>query len=443
MVEIEFVAKHLRTRRLSLFVALGVSMVAGCSDERTPTEPTDVTERSAGLVPAGQTLVRGHEVGFHEISQKIPGFGGYYYDRSGNLVVNLVDLNDELAAKALLEPLVKERDPGARERSTGQIVVRKVDFRFTDLSAWRDRATHPVLDIPGVEWTDLDEERNRFVVGLSTPGARSSVESVLRDQRVPSAAVLYEQSSRAVDDLTLRDFKRPLEGGYQIQRTGAGSCTLGFNAYWDGRASFLTNSHCTAVVWGMTGTNIYQNTQPLAAHFAGWEVADPAPFNCGGGRRCRWSDAAVIRKSSGATWSFARVAHTTGWGGPGATGSITIDAQRPSMTIIGELGYPTVGLMLDKMGRTAGWTYGFVGKTCVDMNKTSWAGGGTGRILCQDFATYRSDPGDSGSPVFRWYGNTVRLAGLNWGTLTSDGTRYGLMSAMWNIEHDLGPLTTY
>jgi hypothetical protein len=99
--------------------------------------------------------------------------------------------------------------------------------------------------------------------------------------------------------------------------------------------------------------------------------------------------------------------------------------------------------MFDKMGRTTGWTYGFVKKTCVDMNKTSYAGPGIGRILCNDWSSYHSNNGDSGSPVFRWYGSTVRLAGLHWGGITSGGTRYAIMSAMWNIEADLGALSTF
>jgi hypothetical protein len=113
------------------------------------------------------------------------------------------------------------------------------------------------------------------------------------------------------------------------------------------------------------------------------------------------------------------------------------------MTITSEYAFPTGGEMFDKVGRTTGWTYGFVKKTCVDMNRPDYSGGGFGRILCQDWTSYKRAGGDSGSPVFRWYGNTVRLAGIHWGGITEGGVTYGVMSAMWNIEKDLGALGTF
>jgi len=434
-------------RKGSALLALGLVWVAACSDDRTPTGPgDDVPSPSADRIATGQSGERGHEVAFHDISRQIKGFGGYFYDEEGNLVAWLVDPSEEARARSILEGVVKQRDLSAHERNTGRIVFRRAAWSFQDLSAWRDRATHPVLDISGVEWTDLDEAQNRLVVGISSAAVRGRVESVLRQQDVPLAAVLYEESSRASDELDLRDYKRGIEGGYQIQRQDGGTCTLGFNAYWGSTASFLTNSHCTAVVWGSTSTNMYQNDTSPASNQVGVELFDPTPWSCGlfGLIRCRWSDAAIILKRSSVSWSYGKIARTTFWGfGAGNSGSIVVDAKNPSMTIIGEYSFPTGGEMFDKMGRTTGWTYGFVKKTCVDMNKTSYAGPGLGRILCNDWTSYHSGSGDSGSPVFRWYGSTVRLAGLHWGSITSGGTRYGIISAMWNIEKDLGALSTF
>ncbi|MQA92447.1 MAG: hypothetical protein GEU90_19840 [Gemmatimonas sp.] len=284
--------------------------------------------------------------------------------------------------------------------------------------------------------------QNRFVVGIATSSARESVLKALAEQDIPAEAVAFEETSRIVDDKTLRDYSRPIEGGYQIQRSGGWTCTLGFNAYHGGYASFVTNSHCTSSVWGLNFTPLYQNAVS-GGKLVGTEVKDPAPFSCGffGIFKCRWSDAAVIRKSAGVSWNYGKIARTTSWGSPGNNGSITINASNPRMTIIGEYSFPTGGEMFDKMGRTTGWTYGFVKKTCVDMSKPSY--NALGRIICQDWANYNRAGGDSGSPVFRWYGNTVRLAGVHWGGITQSGTTYGILSAMWNIEKDLGGLSTF
>jgi hypothetical protein len=432
------------TRTLSLLFG-GILLLAGCQDEL----PTGSGSKSAKPIRPSFDLreqdgVRPHEAAFHKISQQIKGFGGYFYDEKGNMVAYLVDLSEEKLAREILEPILKSRDLSERERSTGLIEFRQAEHSFLELAAYRDQATERVLSLNGVEWTDLDEAQNRFVVGLSREASKDEVAKALEEHKVPLRAVAFEESGKAEEDLTLRDYKRPLQGGYQIQRPDGGTCTLGFNAYWAGYATFLTNSHCTAKVWENNSTLIYQNNT-AAGNLVGFELSDPKPYTCGifGLYRCRWSDAAVIYKYGSVSWNYGRIARTTFWGVPGDTGSVVVDPYNPFMTITSEYSYPTGGEMFDKMGRTTGWTYGFVKKTCVDMNKPSYTGGGIGRILCQDWTNYKSDGGDSGSPVFRWYGSTVRLAGIHWGGITEGGTRYAILSAMWNIEKDLGALSTF
>lgn len=434
------------TTRLAISASvLALLTLAGCQDDILPTEsgPDVPSEPAEALRTVEKGLERPHEEMFRRIAAEVKGFGGYFYDEEGNMVAYLVDGSEESVARKHLEPILRSRDLSSRERSTGRIIFKKADFSFLELASIRDRATDPVFEQFGVEWTDLDEMQNRFVVGVSTPSARESVLKVLEENKIPTKAVAFEETTRIVDEKTLRDYSRPLQGGYQIQRSGGWTCTLGFNAYHGGKASFLTNSHCTSSVWSNGGTAIYQNVV-AGVNLAGTEVSDPAPFSCGifGIFRCRWSDAAVIRKASAAPWDYGRIARTTSWGSPGNVGSITINNNAPTMKIIGEYSFPTGGEMFDKVGRTTGWTYGFVKKTCVDMAKPSYPGG-WGRILCQDWTNYRSDGGDSGSPVFRWYGSTVRLAGIHWGSITTGGNRYALLSAMWNIEKDLGALSTF
>jgi hypothetical protein len=435
-----------RTTRLAISAsALALLTLAGCQDDIIPTQPEGpgaASDPALDLRTSESALPRPHEEVFHKVASEVKSFGGFFYDEEGNMVAYLADPSEEDAARKALEPIMRERDLSARERSTGRLVIQKADFSFLELASWRDQATEPVLEQFGVQWSDLDEAQNRLVVGIATSSARESVMKVLEEHRVPVAAVAFEETGKIEDHKTLRDYSRPIEGGYQIQRPDGGTCTLGFNAYRSGYAAFLTNSHCTYTVWGNKSTSIYQNVVS-GANKIGTEWIDPTPFSCYLFLKCRWSDAAVIAKTSGVSWNYGRIARTTSWGSPGNTGSITIDEKNPRMTIIGEYSFPVGGEMFDKMGRTTGWTYGFVKKTCVDMVKSSYAGPGVGIILCQDWANYTSNNGDSGSPVFRWYGNTVRLAGIHWGGITKDGTRYALLSAMWNIEKDLGALSTF
>lgn len=92
-----------------------------------------------------------------------------------------------------------------------------------------------MLDVPGVEWADLDEAQNRFVVGVSRPAAREEIAKVLLEYEVPLVAVLFEEGEQPIDlvavrdhgrltkpccgppTITLRDRSDPVEGGFQIQ----------------------------------------------------------------------------------------------------------------------------------------------------------------------------------------------------------------------------------
>lgn len=431
-----------------VLLALGVLALAGCSDEPSVTEPIltppeEIDERKVpDTISLQDRLERPHETPFREISEAVKEFGGYFYDQEGNLVAYLTDPGKEAAAREFLEPILKARELGERERSTGRIVFRKGDFTFSELAAWRDRATHPVLDVPGVSWTDLDEAENRFVVGLSKPSVEEQVLRVLQEHDVPREAVRFEEAGRIEDVLTLRQYSRPIEGGFQIQRAGGGTCTMGFNAYWSGYNTFLTNSHCTATQLSTSYSMFYQSSSSLASHLAGMEIYDPAGWSCGffGLTQCRWSDAAVVYKYYSVPWNHGRVARTNSWGfGQGNSGSITVNPSNPRMQITGEYSYPTVGVMLDKVGRTTGWTYGFVDKTCVDHNKQ-----GGWRAICQDWVEHMHVAGgDSGSPMFRWHGNTVTLAGILWGRRIQGGKQHTLFSAMWNIRSDVGSLSTF
>jgi hypothetical protein len=57
------------------------------------------------------------------------------------------------------------------------------------------------------------------------------------------------------------------------------------------------------------------------------------------------------------------------------------------------------GEVVEKVGRTNGWTVGVVTKTC-DTANYSFQGRDV-RVVCSDQATINSDPGDSGAPVFQ------------------------------------------
>ena len=385
---------------------------------------------------------------FAEIATRVPGFAGAYYEADGSLVVQLVDISKLEAARAAMGDLVqlppKPIDPpeASRRQSesgikdpTGAIKAVQARYDFRQLQDWRMQA-RDVLDLPGAVSIDVDERANRVVVGVEKGDGVDQVKSYLARKGLSSDRVVVEVVEGVKPVVTLRDRVRPVDGGLQVAFSNY-LCTLGFNAFAGNIRSYLVNSHCTLTRNGVDWTNHYQNTV-AGANFIGQEYRDPPLFNCMVNRRCRWSDAALGAYAYGVASDLGQIARPTFW--QRLIGSITIDPQRPNFQIRAERPFPLRGQMLEKVGRTTGWTWGLVTSTCVDTNVLNT----NITMLCQDHVSGGSDFGDSGAPVFRWgygsetFGNNVELFGVLWG---GNSTSF-VFSAMWNIEHELGPLLT-
>lgn len=420
-------------RALVAALALGA---AACSDEN-PAGPLP-GDAVPGESRAQAAPVRSIEDHFAALATQVPGFGGYYHDDAGNLVVYLTDLSQRGTARAALAPVLRAANAGVRGGRAAQpeIVARQAEYDFTQLREWSGRLL-PVLSVAGVVYTDLDEASNRLAVGVETPAARPQVEARVAALGIPAAAVAIVETAPIRPLATLRDYVRGTQGGLQIAYSSY-VCTLGFNAYSGSTRSYLTNSHCTSTQGGVESTKHYQPTTSSSSYFIGTEVADPAYWtggSCPSGRRCRYSDSSRGAYSSSVAVDYGYIARTTSYGT--SSGSLTIDSSNPRFKINAEKAYPSVGEYLDKIGRTTGWTYGKVTKTCFHVNVS----GTDITQLCQEEVGAGSNGGDSGSPVFYWSGSGsyVTLYGLLWG----GGSGSYIFSSMNNIEYELGGLGTY
>lgn len=144
---------------------------------------------------------------------------------------------------------------------------------------------------------------------------------------------------------------------------------------------------------------------------------------------CRDSDATSMGVSVGI--DFGYIARTMSW-----TGSTEIDPANPRFRIVGEFTESVEGTIVDKVGWRTGWTWGSITKSCSDRNFKGYK-----RLICQDLASYKSDGGDSGAPVFRWnFDDTVRLYGVTLGQ-TKDGD--SILSPIYRVQMEQGPLQTH
>ena len=267
---------------------------------------------------------------------------------------------------------------------------------------------------------------------------------------MPQEAVIISHISSIRKVRTLRDRIRPVTGGVQIvfpaPSEGPGllfACSVGFNARiaaQPGRNFFVTASHCSDIPGGNQETP-YAQPFPDGNSRIATEFKDPRYGNPGGlcyeGFRCRLSNALLARYVEGVPNGFGTIARTTFV--RQRNGSIRINPNNPRWTVVGELGFPFEGEIVHKVGSASGWTRGPVVITCGDFNPE-----GTDIILlCQDVAQTGARGGDSGAGVFERAGpDEILLTGILWGRGTLDGEPVSVFSAMEQIEHELGQLST-
>lgn len=414
----------------SIALPLTLLLAAACSDE-PPLGPQVPVLAALAELPADSVRDDPH---FIELSRDFPGFGGFFFNTDGNVVVLLVntaaaeDIRPRIGA--LVEGRVGVRGPDHMGKT---FIFRRADYPFLELALYRTRLRGEIFSISGVVTLGVDEARNRVKVGIAEPTAENKVELLLGQLHIPREAVIFEQTEYAMPfSHDLRDrfslYTSGLQGGWEISP----GCTIGFPAIWEGSSVFVTNSHCTDAMYSYDGGSFFQPNS-LSYPRIGYERHDPPSYTCGWiPDPCRNSDAAVI--AAEVPIELAKIARTTYWAGDGSSGSIIIDHDRPTFTITSRNNNNMQGEYLDKVGRTTGWTYGDVLDTCDDVELSD------GYVReCADKVDAAGDEGDSGSPVFLWnFDHSVELRGVLFGGVPYD---FIWMSDLRQIELDLGPLT--
>jgi len=391
-------------RHVKLVLAgLCVLAVTACREslEPTPADTADVVthgNRPQALVAAGD---RDGEQLFRSLAKVAPSSAGFYYDGAGTIIVKVKDARDDGASTAFIRELISRHpglNPGGGKLLQG-IRIERAEFTFDELSAARDEVSDRLLGkVLGVFSVDLDERNNR--ISVATEGghaaATSKASSVLALTAINPRLIRFEskQGSGYRPDFapptTLQSSSTdPLAGGLQIFRYGTSyACTLGFVAQRDGVLGFVTASHCTSDFYWMDYSQFAQ-TQP--SPIIGTEAADAPAYWCGL-IKCRGADAAFIASSLQLPMAIGKILR------PISTGSITVDSARPYFTAIYYQDDVLLGQIVDKVGRTTGWTSGYVNYTCVDFYLVE---GGTPYIVrCAAQGTYPADAGDSGAPIF-------------------------------------------
>lgn len=375
---------------------------------------------------------------YAEVGRRAPAFGGIYLDRTDNNLayVYLVDMTQlDAVIRAIKEVF------GSAPPSVERYQALQGQFSFLQLKGWYD-TLRPQTGIPEIVATDIDDKRNRILIGIASQEGEEAVRNLVNTLNIPSEAVITEVMPRAQPLTHTLESKRELfdgglQGGMQIERDQGGACTLSYVGQTVNGLGFFTASHCTNIWGGVEGTIFHQPAPPNRR--IGVENLDP-PFlppggNCPAGKRCRYSDSAFALLDGGITASQGRIARTTG------TGTIQVNHDNPNFRIINQAGQPPVGIVLDRMGRRTGWSWGDVANACVDTDVLN----SDIRLFCQDWVTNTTgtfpEGGDSGSPVFRGTATP--------GDKEAYGILWGIAAPKWifsnfvGITQELGAILVY
>jgi len=307
-----------------------------------------------------------------------------------------------------------------------------------------------VLTLKDVVFLDLDEACGCISIGVATKEPSPEIASFIKQRGVNSRWVKTVVTPVVRQTQMLTSRIRPTMGGLQI-RNWTSICTLGLPTYsWRMQAyGILTASHCTeGPLGGSQPTDIAQGLF-LFDNIAHETLDRPlfnnaADANCPVGRMCRYSDAAFANYNHptfGITGRVTRPASVCVAAGPACSVSVTRNTD--DIRMLWGISGLFVGINVDKVGRTSGWTRGPITRTCTDFNVSGTDAMGaifdTGvTMLCQTEAAATSMPGDSGGPVFEFHPTVGggSFAGILWGG-AFDSTTF-VFSPIDGIQRDLG-----
>lgn len=171
---------------LSLVISSGIAL----SGFQAPAAVYSQFVMPAGKTPGPSATQREktHDDLLLEIARRVPSFGGMYTDAQGHLYVYLLEPDARVEAEAAIRSVF-----GPDTLPAEGIRVVLAQYSFLDLKAWHDRLTGVVLNKPGVVLTDVDESRNRLLIGTITGKPPARLDTLLKKLAIPREAVIVEK----------------------------------------------------------------------------------------------------------------------------------------------------------------------------------------------------------------------------------------------------------
>ena len=220
------------TRPVSRSSAVALLLVAAACSDPVSVASRDAQPRvRASLAGFPDSADYTGEAAFRAISRRLPAFAGFYFDSAGRVIVRLTDTTASEAAVALVRAATQHHLINGRRQlraADAPFHVTPAEFSFATLADWRQALTQ-ALRVEALSFsTDVDEARNRLVVGVTEPAVAADVMRLAVLNSIPEQAVLVEvfrygalgdpisEADPAPPAGTLTSRVRPVRGGMQI-----------------------------------------------------------------------------------------------------------------------------------------------------------------------------------------------------------------------------------
>lgn len=305
---------HLRIHLWAIF-----PLLVACSDT-LPVEPEDAPALSLVDAVQFQQTWPDYNERMALLADRLPGYAGHFFNERAEFVVRIKDGRSTLAdARAGVADFLEEsmtgppaRRTAARARASG-LILETAEFDFRELYDWYGVVLPAIRPLEGFKVLDIDEQKNRLEILVLSADRIPSFRSAIEELPVPQAAVEFVVSPGVIVPLSddLRDRVRPVIGGLEINGTGDGECTLGFNAKrtTDGTFHLLTAAHCLDPQDDLTPPDsVYQDAGSASGDYIAYESYDNDTYWCGG-PSCIDADVAAARYDiSTSGWHFGQFA---------------------------------------------------------------------------------------------------------------------------------------
>jgi len=424
------------TRVVGHGALLALVVFAASCDRRQDLAPTGPVSGIARNVGPAAAHVRPAEAPFAELSKMVPSSAGFIYDPAGNIVVFVRESAEMPGAAHALSALVSSKRINLRadRRQMPAVIVKRADFTFQQLAAWRDTVGNYIDNTAGIGVVslDLNEGTNRLTVGVRTSANRQQLLSAFAALAVDTKAVEFEtaagfgflsrtvtprdavaRSTAAAASMSLQSIQAnasQLVGGLSIgiaRSDGRGQCTLSFAAreYQNGitTTGFLTASHCTQNLFAYDGDAFYQAT---FGSFVGNEKDDPQGYRCGI-YNCNVADATFVQTTPGTNVGLGLIAK--------GAGGLQYDTSDLWIVTQAEHNDVYLGQPFSWVGQTSGFHTDIITNTCVDFwHNYDFPSFSEYKTTCEEMTSGTAQGGDSGGTVYipLGTGNEVEAVGM-------------------------------